>query len=262
MKYVCSFMAFADGHSHSVPRWQYFDGTEKRFFLPGSLGPSWQVQRNVKDVCLSEMVDCYNRVCHEIQSPVTHTHSTGRCEYRYLILYFQLQSNDRLHIKMFECPLLLYSEVFSTFPGHGPMNPELTSIKLSYKHIEDEEKGQKFVSYILLLLLAPTGTKTIDCCKSLERLRHPIISHQHNMCESLKRWFACSSNERQSTVILGMQNELCAPHATDRSFPQSLNCKFVVYIPCLGAHCVESDSPAIDIGRLLDGFHQHIYGWV
>lgn len=40
----------------------YMARHDPRFFLPGSLGQSWQVNKNFRDICLTEVVDYFNHV--------------------------------------------------------------------------------------------------------------------------------------------------------------------------------------------------------
>lgn len=146
---------------------------DPRFFLPGSLGQSWQVRKNFRDICLTEVADYFNEVMNiKINYKIEFSQFDDDRLTRNIFWVFILQSTKRLHLKSEVCPMLLRTEVQNLFPGSECYNPHLTKITLSYKHFDDKEKAQKYVSLMRAekckvwqrIILCKCDKRAVCCC--------------------------------------------------------------------------------------------------
>lgn len=128
------------------PNWELF-ANKNRFFLPGLQAPVNQQNINeFKKFPLNRVIDFQGKVsigqCHHSK------HKIGFLIYVcWFLLLLGFQSNTRLHISYHTCPRSLQYIVGQTFPERMTKNrKELMIITLSYKHFEDVEMGQRYVS--------------------------------------------------------------------------------------------------------------------
>jgi len=89
---------------------------DSRFFLPGNLGISWEVNANYQDMRLPEVVDYLNN------------------------------SPKRLHIKVDTCPYLVTqtTDIKDMFPVFIYPDGPSSIVMLSYDHFEDVDLGIKY----------------------------------------------------------------------------------------------------------------------